>query len=132
MVKTVLRDTYLGTTTPTEMQIEVAIFQKVYYDKDNHIMINQLVNEFYTRFLFKIDSLPQEVELPLDITKTFFNNLSPDVREFLISEGVQVPQTLPTETIHNQGSQRILLVINTDLEVEKKITTKKSPVQPEV
>ena len=43
-------------------------------------MINQSVNEFYTRFFFKIDSLPQEVGFLLDISATFFNNLSPDVR----------------------------------------------------
>ena len=59
-------------------------------------MINQFVNEFYTCFFFKIGALPQEVGFPLDIAATFFNNLSPDVRDFLISEGVQVPQRLPT------------------------------------
>ena len=57
----------------------------MYFDKDNQVMINQLVNEFYTRFFFKMDALPKEVVFPLDISATFFNNLSPDVREFLIS-----------------------------------------------
>ena len=47
-------------------------------------MINQSVNEFYTRFLFKIDALPQELGFPLDINTTFFKNLSPDVRELFI------------------------------------------------
>ena len=42
-------------------------------------MFNQLVNDFYTRFLFKIDALPQDVALPLDISATFFNNLSPEI-----------------------------------------------------
>ena len=59
-------------------------------------MINQSVNEFYTHFLFKIDTILQEVGLPLDIALTFFNNLSPDVRELLVSEGVHVPQILTT------------------------------------
>ena len=68
----------------------------MYFDKENQVMINQFVNEFYTCFFFKIDALPQEVGFPLDIAATFFNNLSPDVRDFLISEGVQVPQRLPT------------------------------------
>ena len=44
MVKTALKDTYLGLTTPTELQNEVAICQKMYYDKENQIMINQSVN----------------------------------------------------------------------------------------
>ena len=56
----------------------------MYYDKENQVMINQSVNEFYARFLFKLDALPQEVGFPLDIAATFFNNLSPDVRDFLI------------------------------------------------
>ena len=43
-------------------------------------MVNQSVNEFYNRFLFKIDALPQGVTLPLDIAATFFKNLSPNVR----------------------------------------------------
>ena len=59
-------------------------------------MINQLINEFYTSFLFKIDTLPKELGFPLDMAVTFFNKLSPDVRWFLISEWVQVPQRLPT------------------------------------
>ena len=51
-------------------------------------MVNQSVNEFYTRFLLKIDAPPQYVAFPLDIAATFFNNLSPAVRGFLILEGV--------------------------------------------
>ena len=60
-------------------------------DRETRIMVNQAVNEFYTRFLFKIDALPQDIIFPMDIFATLFNNLSPEVREFLISEGVQVP-----------------------------------------
>ena len=31
---------------------------EIYYEKDTQFMVNQLVNEFYNRFLFKIDALP--------------------------------------------------------------------------
>ena len=72
----------------------------MYYDTDNQVIINQSVNDFYTHFLFKIDTLLQIVGLPLDINSTLFKKLSPDVRELLISEGVQVPQRPPTETNH--------------------------------
>ena len=96
MVKTSLKDIYLGGTTLTALQNEVSTRRKIYYDKKNQVMINQWVNEFYTRFLFKIDALPQEVGFLLDIATTFFKNLSPGFRGFLISEGVQVPQRLPT------------------------------------
>ena len=88
MVKTALKDIYLGGTTPTALQNEIATCKRMYYDKENQFMINQLVNEFYSRFLFKVDALPQDVAFPLDIAVTFFNNLSPNFREFLISEGV--------------------------------------------
>ena len=92
-------------------------------------MVKQSVNEFYTRFLFKIDALPQDFTFPLDVSGTFFNNLSPDVREFLISEGVQVPPRPPTETNH-QGNHRLLLVINETVKPEKKFRTTKAAVQP--
>ena len=101
----------------------------MYYDKKNQIMVNQLVNKFYTRFPFKIYALQQEVGSPLNITATLFNNLSPDVREFLILEGVKVTKILPTETNH-QGNQRLFLVRNAAVESEKNIITKKSAVQP--
>ena len=58
----------------------------------------------------------------MDITGTLFNKLIPDVRDFLISEGVQVTQRLPTETNH-QGNQRLLLVINASVEADKNIRT---------
>ena len=57
----------------------------MYYDKETQIMVNQSVNEFYTQFLFKIDALPQDVVLLVDIVATFFKNWSPDMRELLIS-----------------------------------------------
>ena len=78
-------------------------------------MVYQSVNEFYTRFLFKIDALPQDVAFILEISATFFSNLSPKVREFLISEGVQVPPRPPTENNH-QGNHRLLLVRNAVVE----------------
>ena len=88
MVKRALKDTYLGGTTPTALQNEVATSRHMYYNKNNLVMTNQSVNEFYTRFLFKTDEIPKEVGLPLEIDTTFFNNFIPDVREFLISEGL--------------------------------------------
>ena len=129
MVKTYLKDTYLGGTNPTELQNEVATCQKTYYDKDNQFMINQFVNEFYTRFLFKIYAIPQKVGFPLDIDAIFFNNLIPVVWGFLISEGVQVPQRLPPETNH-QVNQSLLLVIHSAVEAEKNTRTIKAAVQP--
>ena len=82
-------------------------------------MVNQSVNEFYTRFLFKIYALPQDVASLLDIAATFFNKLSTEVRDFLISEGVQVPPRPPTENNH-LGNQRLLLVRNAALEAERR------------
>ena len=58
---------------------------EMYCDRETRVMVNQSVNGFYTRFLLKIDALPQDVIFHLDISATFFNNLSPDVRGFLIS-----------------------------------------------
>ena len=63
MVKTSQNGTYLGGRTPTALQNEVATCRKIYYDKENQVVINNLVNEFYTRLLFKIDTLPQELVL---------------------------------------------------------------------
>ena len=103
MFKTSLKGIYLGGTTPTALQNEVSKFQKMNYDRENCLMVNQSVNVFYTRFLFKIDALPQDVAFPLEIAATFFNNLSPNIKEFLISGGVQVPPSPPTEKNH-QGN----------------------------
>ena len=91
-----MKDKYLGGTTPAELKNEVSTCGKIYYDRENRVMVNQSVNEFNTQFLFKIDALSQDVTFPLDIATTFFKNLSPDVRGFLISEGVQVPPRPPT------------------------------------
>ena len=102
MVKKTLKGEYLGGITPTALKNEVCIWRKICYDKETQVMVNQLVNEFYTRFLFKIDALPQDLISLLEISATFFKNLSIKVRELLISEGVQVPPMPPTET-NNQG-----------------------------
>ena len=79
MVKTALNNTYLGGTTPTALQNEVSTFREIYYNRETRIMVNQSLNEFYTRFLFKIYSLSQDVAFPLEDDATFFNNLSPDI-----------------------------------------------------
>ena len=100
MVKTSLKDTYIGGKTPIALQNEVSTCRQIYYDKDTRVMVNQLLNEFYTRFLFKIYSLPQDVVFPLDIAATIFNNLIPDMREFLISEGFHITQRTPNKTNH--------------------------------
>ena len=74
---------------------------------------------------------PQDVVFLLDIASAFFNNLSTDVIEFLISEGVQVPPRPPTKNNH-QGNQRLLMVKNAAAEVENKIRMIKKAVQPEI
>ena len=117
-------------TTPKVLQNEISTFQQMYYDRETRVMVNQSVNEIYARFLFKIDALPQDVAFPLDIAAKFFNNFSPDVREFLISERFQVPPRPPNENYH-QGNQRLLLVRSAAVEAENKIRTIKAAVRPE-
>ena len=122
MVKIVLKDTYFVQTTPTVLQNKFYTCHKMYYDKYIWIMIDQSLDEFYTRFLFKNDLLPQEIILPLGIAATFINNFIPEVREFLISVGVQVPPRMPTKTNH-QRNQSLLLVRNAAVKAEKNIRT---------
>ena len=52
MVKTALNNIYIGGKTPTALQNEISTFWKMYYDIETRGMVNQSVNEFYTRFLF--------------------------------------------------------------------------------
>ena len=106
MVKTSLNDTYLGGTITTVPQNDIYTCQQMYYNKETRVIVNQSVNQFYTWFLLKNNPLPEDVVFPLDISGTFFNNLNPDVREFLISEGVQVTPRPPTET-NQHGNQRL-------------------------
>ena len=63
-VKTALKNTYLAVTNPTALQHEVYTRRKMYYAKENRVMVNQSVNVFYTWFLFKIDAPPQDVAFP--------------------------------------------------------------------
>ena len=65
----------------------------------------------------------------MDIDATLFNNLGPDVREFLKSEGVQVPPRPPIEN-NFQGNQRLLLIRNAEVKSEKNTRTIKASVQP--
>ena len=81
MLKTALKYTYLGGITPTALQNEVSTFREMYYDRETWIMFNKSIN----KILFKIDSVPQDFILPLEIAATFFNNLSPKIRELLTS-----------------------------------------------
>ena len=85
MVKTVLEDKYVGGKIPIALKNEASTCRKMYYDRYNFVMVNHSVNEFYTRFLFALDAIPQDVAFPLDFAATIFKNLSPDAREFLIS-----------------------------------------------
>ena len=64
---------------------EVSTCRRIYYDKETRVMINQSVNEFYIRFLFKIDTLSQYAVFLLDIAANFSDNLSLEVIELLIS-----------------------------------------------
>ena len=126
MVKT-LNDKYLVETTPTVLKNEVSTLHQMYYVKETSVVVNQSVNGFYTVFLFKIDALTHNFVLILDIAATLFNNLSPDVRELLISEEVQVLPRPPTKTNH-QGNHRLPLIINEAAETEKKTRTIKVAV----
>ena len=53
--------------------------------KETRVVVNKLVNKFYNRFLFKIDSLSQDVVFPLDVSAASFNNLIPYIKDFLIT-----------------------------------------------
>ena len=71
MVKIPPEDTYIGVTTTTSLNNEVSTCRIMYYDKYTQVMVNQSVNEFYTRFLFKIDAFPQDVLFTLYIDTIF-------------------------------------------------------------
>ena len=65
MVKTALKDTYLVRTILKALQNEVSTFRHVCYDRETRVMVNQSINDFYIRFLFKIDALPQGIVFAL-------------------------------------------------------------------
>ena len=94
-------------------------------------MVNHSVNESYNNFIFKTDALPQDMVFQLDIAATLFNNLIPNVRDLLISEGAKVPPRPSTETNHH-GNHRILLVRNAEIEAEKKIRAIRAAVKTEI
>ena len=63
-------------------------------------MLDQLVNYFYSHFMFNIDALSQDEMFLLYIAATFLKKLSPDVQEFLVLEGFQIPARLTRKTNH--------------------------------
>ena len=44
ILKTALKDAYLGGTTPTALKNEVSTFRRMYYDRQNHVMVNKSLN----------------------------------------------------------------------------------------
>ena len=86
-LKDTLKDTRLEWTAPTDMN-KVSTWLIMHYENEIQVMVNQLVNEFYTWFLFNIDSLTQGDIFLLETAAIFFENWSPKVCEFLISEGL--------------------------------------------
>ena len=85
---------------------------------------------FITGFSSRFYAVPQDVVFPLDVSVTFLNYLSPDVRELLISEGFQVIPRNPTET-NQQGSQRLILIRNLTVGSENKTSKIKVTLQKE-
>ena len=84
-VKADLKDTYLGGTTPQNIQNEVSICQLMYYNNEKCFMVNQSVNEFKNRLLLNIDAITKGEVFTMDSKSTFFNRLSTDIRELLVS-----------------------------------------------
>ena len=72
----------------------------MYYDRETSVKINQLVNDFYTCSLFRIDAFTQYEMFLLDIAATFFNSLSYYFRELFLEEGVQVSIIQPEKKIY--------------------------------
>ena len=65
MVEKSLKDKYIEGTNPKELKNKVSKFQEIFYDKETRVMVNKLVNYFYTRLLFKVNSPPHDTVLPL-------------------------------------------------------------------
>ena len=55
-------------------------------------MANKSVNDFYTWFLFNIDTLLQDEVFMLYIAATYFKNLSPGIQYFLYHKEFRFPQ----------------------------------------
>ena len=92
MLKTALKDTYMGITTSTAIQNEVSTCRKIYYDKETRVMVNQSVNSFYTRFLFKMDTLPQALVFPLYIDAIFLTIWVPTCESSCYEKGTGSPK----------------------------------------
>ena len=69
MVITALNDK-LGRNNSPSTENGFSTWRQMYYDIENNIMVNQSVNEFYTRLFFKIDAITQDVALLLDVAET--------------------------------------------------------------
>ena len=87
-----LKDIYMQGTTATALKNEVSTFWKFYYDKDTWFIVNQSVNEFYIRFLFKVYSLQQYVLFPLDIAENSSTTLVPKWNSYWYQKGSRFPQ----------------------------------------
>ena len=74
----------LGGFNTTALENKMYKYHQVYYYKETQVKVNQSVNIFYTRLLFKIDAIPQDEVFLLDIAANIINNLSTDVRELLV------------------------------------------------
>ena len=62
-------------------------------------MVNQSVNDFKTRFPFKIDALQQDLSFPLDIAATFFKNWFPKLESYWYQKGSRFQQVRQLKTI---------------------------------
>ena len=59
--------------------------EKKYYNKETGVMINQSVNDFYSRFLFNIDALLNDELFLMDIAETLFKKITLGFRDLLVS-----------------------------------------------
>ena len=59
MVKTALRDTYIGGTNPKSLQNEVSTCRQIYFNNKTWVVVNQSVYKFNNWFLLEIDELSQ-------------------------------------------------------------------------
>ena len=57
MVKKSTKYTYLCGKTTIALKNDVSTFRKIYYDKDNRVMVNQSINESFILLLYTIDVL---------------------------------------------------------------------------
>ena len=69
-------------------------------------MANQSVKEFYTRFILKIDAIPQDVVFQIDINENFSTPRVPIWESYWYQKGSKSPQgrQLKPITRENRGS----------------------------